>query len=229
MLSEPRTISLLTELIHIPAKHSVENLRQIYNTICGSCGYENFIRTPEGARVERTETEGPEVSTVTFRHDRLLVVEDNTTLTLDQYAKKLEAVAKTTMEILNLPFFLVQQATVRAIATPNCFKTAGEFIGKSLFRIRAEDLSPLGRPTNVFGLRLFFPATKELPHQFNVRIESYVKDPRSVYIENIGMFKTPIQYQKLETLGDNVEATADFVSAHLCPFLSQYDIKESDL
>jgi hypothetical protein len=229
LLSEPRTISLLTDLIHIPSKHTMEHLREVYNAVSSSLDYENFIRTPDGARVEKTLTEGPESSTIHFRQDRVQVVEDNTTLTLDQYVQKLETVARTAMDVLGLHFFLVQQTTVRSIASPNAYRTGGEFIGKSLFRIGSEHLGPLGRPTNIFGFRLFFPATKELPHQFNVRIESYVKDARSIYIENIGMFKTPIQSQNLDGIGKNVHLTAEFVSNNICRFLSQFDVKEVEL
>ncbi len=227
MLSEPRTISLLTDLIHVPAKHAIDRLREFYNSVCGPLEYENFIRTPDGARIEKTQTEGAETSTVVLRQDRISVIEDSTTLTVDQYSQKLEAVAKTAMEVLKLPFFLVQQSTVRAIASPHAFKTGAEFIGRSLFRITTEHLGPLGRPTNIFGFRLFFPATKEQPHQFNVRVESYVKDNRSIYIENVGMFKTPIQYRGLQAIGRNVQATAEFVSNNLYGFLSQFDSKDA--
>lgn len=223
MLSEPRTISLLSELIHIPSKHTLDELREVYNALSSAADYENFIRTPDGARIERAAAEGAETSTVNLRHDRLIMVEDNTTLTLHQYCQKLETVARTVMEVLGVPFFLVHQSTVRAIASPNAFKTGSEFIGRSLFRIEAEDLRPLGRPTNIFGFRLFFPATTEHPYQFNVRIESYIKDNRSIYIENVGMFKTPIQKQNIDVLASNVQATAEFVSTNLCQFLSQFD------
>ena len=229
LLSEPRTISLLTELIHIPTKSTVDQLRGIYNSICGSLDYENFTRTADGARIERCQGETPDTSTVTFRQDRVIMVEDNTTLTLEQYTQKLEVVARTAMEALNLPFFLVQQTTVRAIASPNAFKTGGEFIGKSLFRITPDDLRPLGRPTSIFGFRLFFPATKEQPYQFNVRVESYVKDNRSIYIENVGMFKTPIQHANIDVLGKNVQATADFLATNLCRFLSRFDRQDTSL
>ena len=229
MLSEPRTISLLTELSHLPAKPSAEQLREIYNKLCSSADYEDFSRTADGCRIERKASEGPDSSTLTFRQDRILVVEDNTTLTLEQYAQKLETVAKTAMATLNLPFFLVQQTTVRAIASPNAFKTGGEFLSRKLFTIRQDDLAPLGRPTNVFGFRLFFPATKEAPHQFTVRVETYVKDNRSIYLENVGIFKTPIQAQNLGALSANVQKTADFVSTNLCQFLSQFDSNPDEM
>ena len=58
MLSEPRTISLLTEVIHLPAVQPPEKLREVYNEVCRTCGYENFTRIQGGARIERREPEG---------------------------------------------------------------------------------------------------------------------------------------------------------------------------
>ncbi len=228
MLSEARTISLLAELIHIPAKHTFERLREVYNQVSTSCGYDNFIRLSNGARLERGQGqgEGDEVSTLTFLNDRIQMVEDRLTMPVDQIGRKLVEVLQKAMPALSLPFFLVQQFTVRAISTPNTYKSASEFIGKSLFRIRNEDVALLERPTNIFGLRLVFPPTKSQPHHFNVRIEAYTRDPQSVYLENVGMFKTPVEYQRLEVLQSHLELTSDFLSGNVCRFLSQFDRKE---
>lgn len=227
MLSEPRTISILVELIHIPAKHPFERLRDVYNQVSSPCGYDNFIRLPNGARLERGQGEDVEISTVTFLNDRLQFVEDNVTMSLEQIGKKLAAVLRSAMPVLGIPFFLVQQYTVRAIATPNSYKNASEFIGKSLFRIQEEDVEVFERPTNIFGLRLVFPPTKSQPHHFNVRIESYTRDPQSVYLENVGIFKTPVQLSQLETLQESLSLTSDFLAGNVCRFLSRYDRRES--
>ncbi len=227
MLSEPRTISLLAELIHIPAKQSIEKLRDVYNQVSTSCGYDNFIRLPNGARIERGQGEGEEVSTMTFLHDRIQMVEDNMTGSVEQAGKKLVAVLQKAMPGLGIPFFLVQQFTVRAIATPNSYKNASEFIGRSLFRIREEDVAVLARPTNIFGMRLVFPPTKNHLQHFNVRIEAFTRDPQSVYLENVGMYKMPIELARLEELRKYLDQTSEFLSANICNFLSQYDHREA--
>jgi hypothetical protein len=229
MLSEPRTISILAELIHIPTKQPFERLRDVYNAISGSCGYDNCIRLPVGARLERGQgqSENEEVSTMTFLTDRVQMVEDNLAMSVEGVGKKLAAVLEKAMPTLGIPFFLAQQFTVRAIAAPNSFKTASEFIGRSLFRIGEEDVAVLERPTNIFGLRLIFPPTKNLAHNFNVRIEAYTRDPKSVYIENVGVFKAPIEFARLEVLQKNLELTSEFISSNVCRFLSQYDRRES--
>ena len=217
----------MTELIHLPSKHAFEDLREVYNRISTICGYENFTRLPNGARLERGEGETGEISSVTFLNDRVKMVEENIATSLEQISEKFVAVLEGCMPVLKIPFFLVQQYTVRVITTPNTYRQASEFIGKSLFRISNEDVAVLERPTNIFGLRLVFPPTKKQLHHFNVRIESYTRDPRSIYLENVGTFKTPVQRgPQLKRIPSDIQKTSEFLTVNLCRFLSQYDRKE---
>ena len=52
MIGEASTLSRIVELLHIPAQHSPETLREVYTMISTACGYDNFIRQPGGARLE---------------------------------------------------------------------------------------------------------------------------------------------------------------------------------
>jgi hypothetical protein len=229
MLSEPRTISIIAELVHLPVKQAFERLRDVYAAVSTPCGYDNCIRLPSGARLERGAGETEEVSTLTFLPDRVQMVEDNLATSVDGVGRKLIAVLEKAMPALGIPVILAQQFTVRAIAAPNSFKTASEFIGRSLFRIENEDVQVLERPTNIFGLRLVFPPTATQPWNFNVRIEAYTRDPKSVYLENTGMFKAPVEYGRLDALQQNLETTSDFLSGKICRFLSQYDRRREQL
>jgi hypothetical protein len=155
--------------------------------------------------------------------------QDHLGTSVEEFGMKVADVLKTTMPLLQIPVILVQQGTVRVIASPNSFKTAAEFLARSIFRIRQEDLQLLGRPTSVFGFRLVFPPTKEHPAAYNVRIESYLRDPRSVYVENVGTFKAPIQLQSLDAVQRNLELTSQHIVDHVLPFLSRYDKKDSEV
>ncbi len=228
MLSEPRTISLLSECVHLPAKHSLDQLREVYTNVCGTCGYENFIKTPAGVRLERHESQGDGFSHLNFAGDRIQFTEDHVGSSTDQFSKKVRTVLAEAMPRLRIPVILVQQVTVRVICTPNSFKNAAEFLARSIFRIRGEDFDLLGRPTSVHGFRLVFPATKDQPHGFNVRVESYLRDHRSIYVENVGTFKTPIQIKALDVIERNIELTSEFVVNNVVPFLSRYDRRDSE-
>ena len=226
MLSEPRTISLIAELVHVPTVHSAENLREVYNEVCRSCGYENFIRLQGGARIERRDPDKEGFSQLNILNDRIQITEDHTGVSVEQFGKRIVAVVEAALPKLQIPLLLAQQNTVRAVVLPNNYRSASEYLALSVFKISAEDLQPLGRPTNVFGFRLVFPPTQEFPQNYNVRVESYVRDAKALYIENVGTFKSPIQTQNLAVLERNLEATSGFLADNVVPFLSKYDRRE---
>lgn len=234
MLSEPRTINYLGELIHVPVAATVEGLRSVYAELCEREGYENFIRTADGCRLEGGAIEGqvidptageaPSRSTLTFRKDRIQLIEENTDLSLEQYRARVVNVATVAMKVLKIPLILVHHATARAITTPNCYRSAGDFLAENLIRVQPARIEPLGRPTSFMGLRLFFPATADQPGKFNVRVETYLRDPRSLYLENVAMFQAPIKPSNVAELGQQVETAVNFVSNNLWSFLTQFDI-----
>ncbi len=228
MLSEPRTISLLTELIHLPATHSPEKLREVYNHVCKSCGYENFLRVPGGARIERKEPESEAFSQVTFLNDRIQLTEDHTGVSAEQFGKKVLDVIKTALPTLGIPIILVQQTTVRITAAPNSFRNAAEYLARSVFRVRPEDVELLGRPTTMFGFRMVFPPTQEQPQKYTVRVECYVRDGRSLYIENVGTFNAPIQQGNLDQVERNLHVTGEFLVDNVVKFLSAHDRREAE-
>ena len=228
MLSEPRTISLITELIHLPVVHAPEKLREVYNEVCRTCGYENFFRIQGGARIERREPEGEAFSQLTFLGDRIQVTDDHTGISVEQFGKKTAAVLTAALPVLGIPLIIVQQTTVRITAMPNSFKSAPEYLARSVFKIRAEDLEPLARPTSVFGFRLVFPPTPQQPQNYNVRIECYVRDGKSLYIENVGTFKAPIQPSTIDQVEKNLQMTSDFLVENVVKFLSVFDRRESE-
>lgn len=223
MLSEPRTISLITELIHVPVQHSPARLREVYGEVCTRCGYENFLRIQGGARIERRNAEEEGFSQLNFLSDRIQLTEDHTGTSVDSFAKKAVAVLEAALPALQIPFLLVQQTTVRVVAMPNNFRSASEFLALSLFKIDSEKLKPLGRPTSVFGMRLLFPPTKDQPENYNVRIESYVRDAKALYVESVGTFKAPIQPANLSAVEVNLAKTSAFLTSNVMNFLSAYD------
>jgi hypothetical protein len=226
LLSEPRTISLLTEFIHLPLVHTPEKLREVYNEVCRTCGYENFFRIQGGARIERREGEG--FSHLSLLGDRIQLTEDHTGISVEQFGRKAMAVVSTALKILGVPLILVQQTTARITSMPNNFKNASEYLARSVFKIHSDDLEAFGRPTSVFGFRLVFPPTAEQPHNFNVRIECYVRDGRSLYIENVGTFKSPIQPSSLDQIEKQAQLTSDFLVNNVVKFLSTFDRRDNE-
>ena len=223
MFSEPSTISLLCDCVHLPAKYTIEQVRGVYNKICNIGGYENFIRTSTGARIEKQGPGGRGFSRLTFTGDRLQFAEDHMGITAEQFGKKVRTVLEDALPALGIAAILVQQVTVRAVCTPNAFSGAAEFLSGAIFRVPREGLEVFQRPASLHGFRMVFPASKEQPEAFNVRVEAYLADPRSVYIENVGTFKAPISPNHLGVIENQVGAVSEFIVGRVVPFLTQYD------
>jgi hypothetical protein len=228
LLSEPRTISLLMELVHLPMVHAPERLRDVYNEVCRTCGYENFLRIQGGARIERRDAEGDGFSQLSFNGDRIQLVEDHTGTSVEQFGRRATAVLQAAMPRLGIPIILVQQNTVRVTANTNSFRSAGEYLARSVFKFSPGDFETLGRPVGLFGFRLSAPSTAEAPQSCSVRVECYVRDPRALYIENIGTFKMPIQLSGIELVETNLRMTAEFLIDKVLPFLSGLDRKDDE-
>ncbi len=223
MLSEPRTIALITELIHIPMQHSASRLRNLYTRLCTECDFENFIRTPGGARIERPASEEAGLARLVYLPDRVQFVEEGGLVTIDDYCRRLEVILERSMDMLGIFIFLMVQSTVRSLASPGAFKSASEFIGRRLTNIAKSDLSALGRTTNVFGLKLTVPPVPNEVDSYNLRVEVYARDPKSLYLENIGTFRLQINRGEVSKAADAVRRTASFLHDRLCPFLSLFD------
>ncbi len=176
--------------------------------------------------MERKEAEAEGFSQLSLLGDRIQITEDHTGISAAQFGKKAMAALSASLPALGIPLILVQQTTVRITAAPNSFRTASEYLARSVFRIRAEDVELLGRPASVFGFRLVFPPTQQHPQNYNVRVECYVRDGRSLYIENVGTFKSPIQQGNIEQVEKNLQMTSDFLVENVVKFLSVFDRRE---
>lgn len=223
MLSEPRTIALIMELIHLPMQHSGSRLRSLYTRLCAECDFENFTRKPDGAQIERPASEEAGLSRLTLTADRIRFTEERGLLTVDSYCRRLAAVLGAAMEELSIPLFIMHQCTVRSLATPGGYNNAGEFISQQLLKVPPENIAKLERPAQVFGVRLVAPPTKETPSNFQVRVEVYARDPKSIYMENVGVFRSPIKKGGLNVATQSISATSEFVSENVYNFLSSFE------
>jgi hypothetical protein len=205
-------------------QHSPHRLRSLYQELCTQCEFENFIRRPAGAIIERPASEEAGLSRLTFSTDRMHLIEEGGLLTLDSFCRRLDAILSRSMDHLGIPVFLMELCTVRMVATPGHFESASDFISTRLLNFGAVDLSQLGRTTKVFGLSLSVPPTADMRDSYSIRVEVFARDPKSLYLENAGTFRTPINRADIAQAGDAMRATCEFVSERLCPFLSRFDV-----
>ncbi len=219
MIGEPNTISRIVELLHLPASHTPEALREVYAEVSKSCGYDNFIRQPGGARLESAEAEGGSVSRLTFGRDRVIFQEERTRSGLEHFVRKIEAVTKVAAPKLGIPLFVARTVTRRVIAAVPGSETGASFLARTVFRIEPDDLAVLERPAQVVGVRLDFPGRQPQDGAHRVRVETYLRDQGALYLEDIATYKVPVQSLDHAKISGELHDVEEFVGGKLTEFL----------
>lgn len=112
---------------------------------------------------------------------------------------------------------------MRSLVNAKHFGDSREFLAGAVCSIPPDDFANFGRPAELFGLRLLFPAVEGKNDVHAVRVESYADDPRCVWLEDVATFTTAVMPAGLEDIAKNMHATYGFVREHVLGFLSTYD------
>ena len=89
--------------------------------------------------------------------------------------------------------------------------------------LEPDNFVPLDRRTDILGFRLALAKPDARDGLFNLRIESFAQDARSLFIENVGTFRYLVEPQNLKDLGEKFAATYGYIENHVVPFLAQFD------
>lgn len=222
---DPRTIALVSELIHPPIQLEPSTVQTVHNELYqhSDFSYQNFSVTAEGISLTNSSDSQNTVSLVRFLPDRIHIREEFTGTHVDDFARRLEHVTRIAIDRLSIPIVIAQQHVVRTLVNTRHFADSREFLAGAVCGIPADDFGAFGRPVELFGLRLLFPAVEGRNDVHAVRVESYADDPRCVWIEDVATFTTALMPTNLEDLGKNMQATYSFVRESVLGFLGKYD------
>ena len=221
---EPRTIALLTELLHPPVAPDHGAVQRIHNQMfeAGQPAYASFQVTPLGAVLSNPVTQPGAASAVAFLKDRIQFREELSGTGPEEFANRVRVISGAGAEARRLQLFTGQVVTIRSLINPRSTDDARTFLRSRVFGF-GDQLEAFDRDAQLFGLRLAFGATKERPQAFGLRVESYAKDARSLFVEAQGNFGPTIAARGLEASGENILETYRFVTERACSFLARFD------
>jgi len=220
-----RSIAYIAELIHPPARHSSDALQKIHNVVFNdaeSC-YQNFQVVPGGAQLINPTPQDNIFSCCTILQDRIQIREEMTGIARDDFRSRVLRLAQIAVSNLNIPVFVVRQIVVRSLINPKYTVDSREFISRAVFKMDKDDFEPLQRPPDLMGLRLAYNPTSAAEGIYNIRLESYTQDPRSLFIENVASFRTPVVMNNLESLGDDFDSAYSYIEKYIVPFVARFD------
>ncbi|MEE9394091.1 MAG: hypothetical protein V3W41_16450 [Planctomycetota bacterium] len=130
------------------------------------------------------------------------------------------------MDELKIPQFSVLQSTMRCLVSVRGQGDSRAFLAGLLGAPKFEE-SAFGREPNLLGFRLAFPANPPLdPAVHNIRVESFGRDPRSLFLEATRVATAPIQQVDLDPLTSGLTASYEFLTRTVCDYLTE--ISEPD-
>ena len=221
-----RSIAFLAELIFPARQHKPEDLQRIHAAAFNdpSCQYQNFALVPGGATLSNPQAAPNRVSAASFLADRLQVREEMSGISREDFQQRVESLAGHALNELGVQQFVIGNYVVRSLVNPKNFADSREFMARSLLNMEAEDFSCLERSPQIVGVRMVFPeAPPEQPGMYNIRVESYAAEPRSLFIENVGVYRTAISADNLVEVVRSFESTYQYVNDNLVEFVAQFD------
>lgn len=220
-----RSIAFIAEIIHPPMGHQSENLQKLHSEAFNNqdCKYQNFQMLPVGAQMSNPPSRMQSISACTFLNDRVQIREEMTGISCDEFETKVEAMANLAMKHLNIPVFIVQQFVVRTLINPRQYSDSKDYMANALLGMGTDNFSSLGREREILGLRMALSPNDQSEGVFNVRVESYSNDARSLFIENIGSYRTMIKAENLSDLLSNFTSTYEYIENSVVPFIAQFD------
>ena len=223
-----RSIAFVAELIHPPIQHDPRALQKLHGALFGSveASYRDFKLLPGGAQLSNAMggLPGTPVSAAVLMPDRIQIREEQTGMSRADFEQRVSVLARAVLEHLPVKLFLAQQYAVRSVVNPHTATDAREFVLRTLFGFDDTLLETFPVAPSLAGLRFAFPPGAENGGIFNVRVESYSSDNRSLFLETVGTFGQPVQADGLERLAQRFDDTYDFLQDQLVSFVEQFDV-----
>ena len=225
MTYDPRSIAFLAEILFQPVALQADRVQQIHNTLFTrrEIAYQNFQIAQDGIHLTNLPSSPGSVSAVTFLPDRLVLREELRATSVEDFATRVVNVASLAFQVLGIPVTVAQQFVVRSLVSPRHFDNSTMLLAQGMLQGGSDALAAFGRPVQAVGLRMTFPQAEAHGEVFNLRMETWTQDPRSLWIENTGSYAAPTTAENLPTLGNHIYSTYKFLTQKACAFLEQFD------
>ncbi|MBX3462174.1 MAG: hypothetical protein KF830_03310 [Planctomycetes bacterium] len=225
MSYDPRTIAFTAEILHPPQPPRADLAQSLHNTLYRqpAIGYQNFQVAPDGIHLTNLPQAPGQISAATLTWDRLVLREELRGSTVEDFATRVVNVTSTAFQTLGLVTSLAQQFVVRSLVQPRHFRDGREFLSRRLIAPGNDAWQALGRPLQSLGIRLVLPPPAGSRGAFQVRIESWPQDPRSLWLENTGSFTGPIAAGDAPQLAELLYETYRYLTGPVAAYLAALD------
>lgn len=224
MSYDPRSIAFVGEILYPPMQLRSDLVQAVHNSLFRqpALSYQSFQVAGDGIHLTNLPMTPGQVSSVSFTPDRMVLREEMRGTTLEDFATRLVNVAGTAFTALSIPVSVAQQFCIRSLISSRQKVDSREFLARRVLE-NGEALAGFGRPLQSLGLRLFFPPTEADRATYQVRIENWPLEPRSLWVEVVGSFGNAVAAGDLPKVAEQLYATYGFLTNQVGSFLAAHD------
>jgi len=186
-----------------------------------SVGARDFtlIRTEQSALQVKVASLGPSVSSISINADRPVH-------TLDLFGREAEAICDAYCQIWLKQQRQILQSNARIRHLYSCQGHAFKYLWEERLGQKPDDFRYLGkRPVLGGGLRLFMPPLKqdEEPVQIEIKIESFLREPKKMFIETIFVWPKPLPQAEDANFAPELrlKSVEKYATREVCDFILQ--------
>ncbi len=224
MTYDPRSIAFVGEILYPPMQLRSDLVQSVHNALFRqpALSYQSFQVASDGIHLTNLPMAPGQVSSVSFMPDRVVVREEMRGTTVEDFATRLVNLASTAFATLSIPVTVAQQFCVRSLITTRQKADSRDFLSRHVLENGAA-LAGFGRPLQSLGLRLFFPPTEVDRATYQVRIENWPLEPRSLWLEVVGSYAGAVPAGELPKVAELLYATYGFLTNQVGSFLAAHD------
>lgn len=212
------------ELIHAPSEPDIRSLQKVHDELFSDASppYAGFQTVPGGAMLANPAPGPGVVSQVAFLADRVQFREERTAMTPEEFGPRMRQVLEVAAPRRGIRQLLLCQVVLRCLINPRHWTDTRELFRQGM--LGQEGLASFGRDPGIYGARLSFPARQgESDPPIELRVESFLQDPRSLFVEVQSAGGSLHLPEGLDQLEAHVLSTYEFLTQRVVSFIGHLD------
>lgn len=218
-----RLYSMAIEAVYMPSQFDEKKCRGIFDRISDSHSITTYQSLPDNSVMMSSKDEKTNLSRYRISKDRISMTYDFCSQSMNYYQAMSDDFIKIFTEITGNSMFLMHSVIIRKLLNIKGIEDGRGFLIGKVFSMKEENFKSFGRPLHAMGVRMFFPPIKDDMNAYDVKIESWMEDYRTIFLECAGVYSVPVDIKTNSAgLGNDITKTDEFINNNVAGFLSQF-------
>ena len=219
-----RLYSMAVEAVFMPAQLDEKKCRGIFDRVSDSHSITAYQSLPDSSVMMSSKDEKSNLSRYRISKDRLAITYDFCSQSMNYYQAMADDFIKVFTEITGNSMFLMHSVVIRKLVNIKGVEDGRGFLISKVLAMKDESFKTFGRPLHAMGTRMFFPPMKDDMAAFDVKIESWMEDYRTLFVECAGVYSTPVDLKANSAgIGNDITRTDEFIGKNIMGFLAQFN------